>query len=138
MVCHFSFMCPMEPITCLISRVQLPNILFLLIAEGVICFRYTLPTCVKFDLGLAPVYWKTSDGLLCSTVSYWYGPELKFDFCPPNFMYLTLGCQGGKLTIFHNPLNKLVPDNKFGIAFNGNSFHSKCWIFFQHCIFPLE
>ncbi|XP_068651778.1 protein POST-ILLUMINATION CHLOROPHYLL FLUORESCENCE INCREASE, chloroplastic-like isoform X2 [Aristolochia californica] len=55
--------------------------------------EYTLPKWTEFELGLAPVYWKTSNGL------------------PPS--------SGGNLTLFYNPSNKLVPNEEFGIAFNG-------------------
>ncbi|XP_077220078.1 post-illumination chlorophyll fluorescence increase [Tasmannia lanceolata] len=55
--------------------------------------EYALPTWAEFDIGKAPVYWKTMNGL------------------PP--------ASGEKLTLFYNPSNKLVPDDEFGIAFNG-------------------
>eukprot|EP00262_Sarcandra_glabra_P016265 TRINITY_DN524_c0_g1_i1.p1 TRINITY_DN524_c0_g1~~TRINITY_DN524_c0_g1_i1.p1 ORF type:complete len:269 (-),score=38.53 TRINITY_DN524_c0_g1_i1:233-1039(-) len=54
---------------------------------------YSLPTWAAFDIGKAPVYWKTMNGL------------------PPT--------SGEKLTLFYNPTNKLVPNDDFGIAFNG-------------------
>jgi len=54
----------------------------------------TLPTWASFDLGRAPVYWKTENGLLPTS--------------------------GEKLTIFYNPsAKKLAPNDEFGIAFNG-------------------
>lgn len=31
--------------------------------------------------------------------------------------------QGEKLTLFYNPAKKLVPNDEFGIAFNGIIFH---------------
>ncbi|ERN00362.1 hypothetical protein AMTRI_Chr05g72040 [Amborella trichopoda] len=56
--------------------------------------EYTLPTWAAFDIGRAPVFWKTMNGL------------------PPT--------SGEKLTIFYNPeASKLVPNEEFGIAFNG-------------------
>lgn len=55
---------------------------------------YKLPTWAEFDLGRASVYWKTMNGL------------------PPT--------AGEKLKIFYNPgASKLVPNEEFGIAFNG-------------------
>ncbi|KAL2555015.1 post-illumination chlorophyll fluorescence increase [Forsythia ovata] len=55
---------------------------------------YVLPTWAKFDLGRAPVYWKTMNGL------------------PPS--------SGERLKLFYNPAaGKLVPNEDFGIAFNG-------------------
>lgn len=55
--------------------------------------EYSLTTWAEFDLGRAPVYWKTTDGL------------------PPT--------SGGKLKLFYNPAaTKLVPHEDFGIAFN--------------------
>nr|XP_027122712.1 uncharacterized protein LOC113739645 isoform X2 [Coffea arabica] len=55
---------------------------------------YKLPTWAEFDLGRAPIYWKTMNGL------------------PPT--------AGEKLKVFYNPAaNKLVPNEEFGIAFNG-------------------
>ncbi|OVA12996.1 hypothetical protein BVC80_8479g7 [Macleaya cordata] len=56
--------------------------------------EYALPTWAEFDLGRAPVFWKTMNGL------------------PPT--------SGEKLTLFYNPAaSKLVPNEEFGIAFNG-------------------
>ncbi|KAK6912223.1 hypothetical protein RJ641_024316 [Dillenia turbinata] len=56
--------------------------------------EFALPTWAEFDLGRAPVYWKTVNGL------------------PPT--------AGEKLRIFYNPAaTKLVPNEEFGIAFNG-------------------
>ncbi|KAI3455311.1 hypothetical protein Pfo_011974 [Paulownia fortunei] len=56
--------------------------------------EYVLPTWAEFDLGRAPVYWKTMNGL------------------PPT--------AGERLKIFYNPAaNKLVPNEEFGVAFNG-------------------
>nr|GMC71259.1 Ribulose bisphosphate carboxylase/oxygenase [Ipomoea batatas] len=56
--------------------------------------EYALPTWAQFDLGRAPVYWKTMNGLLPSS--------------------------GERLRIFYNPAaNKLTPNEEFGIAFNG-------------------
>ncbi|GMH14289.1 hypothetical protein Nepgr_016130 [Nepenthes gracilis] len=56
--------------------------------------EFSLPTWSKFELGRAPVYWKTMNGL------------------PPT--------SGERLRIFYNPsANKLVPNEDFGIAFNG-------------------
>ncbi|CAN6455738.1 unnamed protein product [Victoria cruziana] len=53
-----------------------------------------LPTWAEFDIGKAPVYWKTVNGL------------------PP--------AAGGKLTLFYNPeASKLVPNPEYGVAFNG-------------------
>ncbi|CAK7356933.1 unnamed protein product [Dovyalis caffra] len=52
------------------------------------------PTWSMFELGSAPVFWKTMNGL------------------PPT--------SGENLKIFYNPAaNKLVPNEEFGIAFNG-------------------
>ncbi|KAF8400621.1 hypothetical protein HHK36_013920 [Tetracentron sinense] len=56
--------------------------------------EYSLPKWAEFDLGRAPVYWKTMNGL------------------PPT--------SGEKLKLFYNPTaSKLVPNEEFGIAFNG-------------------
>ncbi|XP_058074401.1 protein POST-ILLUMINATION CHLOROPHYLL FLUORESCENCE INCREASE, chloroplastic [Magnolia sinica] len=55
--------------------------------------EYKLPTWAEFDLGTAPVFWKTMNGL------------------PPT--------SGEKLTLFYNPANRLTPNEEFGIAFNG-------------------
>ncbi|XVF26566.1 hypothetical protein REPUB_Repub14bG0028500 [Reevesia pubescens] len=56
--------------------------------------EYTLPSWAIFELGRAPVYWKTMNGL------------------PPT--------SGEKLKLFYNPAaSKLVPNEDFGIAFNG-------------------
>ncbi|KAG9455786.1 hypothetical protein H6P81_000294 [Aristolochia fimbriata] len=55
--------------------------------------EYALPKWTEFELGLAPVYWKTNNGL------------------PPS--------SGGNVTLFYNPSNKLVPNEEFGVAFNG-------------------
>ncbi|KAF5183059.1 post-illumination chlorophyll fluorescence increase [Thalictrum thalictroides] len=56
--------------------------------------EFSLPTWAEFDIGRAPVYWKTMNGL------------------PPT--------SGEKLTIFYNPAaNNIVPNEDFGIAFNG-------------------
>ncbi|XVF74746.1 hypothetical protein PTKIN_Ptkin13bG0136400 [Pterospermum kingtungense] len=56
--------------------------------------EYTLPSWAMFELGRAPVYWKTMNGL------------------PPS--------SGEKLKLFYNPVaSKLVPNEEFGIAFNG-------------------
>ncbi|KAI3841943.1 hypothetical protein MKW92_019021 [Papaver armeniacum] len=56
--------------------------------------EYQLPTWADFDLGRAPVFWKTMNGL------------------PPT--------SGEKLTIFYNPIAKgLAPNEEFGVAFNG-------------------
>ncbi|GFP88959.1 hypothetical protein PHJA_001039600 [Phtheirospermum japonicum] len=56
--------------------------------------EYVLPTWAEFDLGRAPVYWKTMNGL------------------PPT--------AGEKLKLFYNPAaKKLVPNEEFGVAFNG-------------------
>lgn len=53
-----------------------------------------LPTWAEFELGKAPVYWKTTNGL------------------PP--------APGEGLKIFYNPgTTKLTPNEQFGIAFNG-------------------
>ncbi|KAF3962139.1 hypothetical protein ACB098_05G066400 [Castanea mollissima] len=56
--------------------------------------EFTLPSWTMFEFGKAPVYWKTMNGL------------------PPS--------SGEKLKIFYNPAaNNLVPNEEFGIAFNG-------------------
>ncbi|KAH7547408.1 protein POST-ILLUMINATION CHLOROPHYLL FLUORESCENCE INCREASE, chloroplastic [Ziziphus jujuba] len=56
--------------------------------------EFTLPTWAMFELGRSPVYWKTMNGL------------------PPT--------SGEKVRIFYNPAaNNLVPNDEFGIAFNG-------------------
>ncbi|PQQ18534.1 uncharacterized protein Pyn_03197 [Prunus yedoensis var. nudiflora] len=53
-----------------------------------------LPSWAMFELGRAPVYWKTMNGL------------------PPT--------AGENLRIFYNPAaNNIVPNEEFGIAFNG-------------------
>ncbi|CAN6298654.1 unnamed protein product [Urochloa humidicola] len=54
----------------------------------------SLPTWAEFELGRAPVYWKTSNGL------------------PPS--------PGEGLTLFYNPAaRKMAPNEVFGVAFNG-------------------
>ncbi|TVU46311.1 hypothetical protein EJB05_05837 [Eragrostis curvula] len=54
----------------------------------------SLPTWAEFELGRAPVYWKTNNGL------------------PPS--------PGEGLTLFYNPAaSKLAPNDVFGVAFNG-------------------
>ncbi|KAL6884503.1 hypothetical protein ACP4OV_010439 [Aristida adscensionis] len=54
----------------------------------------SLPTWAEFELGRAPVYWKTANGL------------------PPS--------PGEGLTLFYNPAAaKLTPNEVFGVAFNG-------------------
>lgn len=56
--------------------------------------EYARPTWAMFELGSAPVFWKTMNGL------------------PPS--------SGENLKLFYNPAaNKLVPNEEFGIAFNG-------------------
>ncbi|KAK3219353.1 hypothetical protein Dsin_013323 [Dipteronia sinensis] len=56
--------------------------------------EYVRPSWAMFELGRAPVYWKTMNGL------------------PP--------MSGEKLKVFYNPAaNKLVPNEEFGIGFNG-------------------
>ncbi|KAL8153390.1 hypothetical protein V2J09_011150 [Rumex salicifolius] len=56
--------------------------------------EFSLPTWAQFELGRAPVYWKTMNGL------------------PPT--------AGENLRIFYNPAtNKIAPNEEFGIAFNG-------------------
>ncbi|XP_017255403.1 protein POST-ILLUMINATION CHLOROPHYLL FLUORESCENCE INCREASE, chloroplastic [Daucus carota subsp. sativus] len=56
--------------------------------------EYVLPRWADFDLGRAPIYWKTMNGL------------------PPT--------SGEKLKLFYNPAaTKLAPNEDFGIAFNG-------------------
>ncbi|XP_059642575.1 protein POST-ILLUMINATION CHLOROPHYLL FLUORESCENCE INCREASE, chloroplastic [Cornus florida] len=56
--------------------------------------EFSLPTWAEFDLGRAPVYWKTMNGL------------------PPT--------SGERLKLFYNPAAaKLLPNEDFGIAFNG-------------------
>ncbi|KAI9160854.1 hypothetical protein LWI28_012108 [Acer negundo] len=56
--------------------------------------EYVRPSWAMFELGRAPVYWKTMNGL------------------PP--------MSGEKLKVFYNPTaNKLVPNEEFGIGFNG-------------------
>ncbi|XP_023761266.1 protein POST-ILLUMINATION CHLOROPHYLL FLUORESCENCE INCREASE, chloroplastic [Lactuca sativa] len=53
-----------------------------------------LPSWADFDIGRAPVYWKTMNGL------------------PPS--------SGERLKLFYNPAaSKLAPNEDFGIAFNG-------------------
>ncbi|CAO2815244.1 unnamed protein product [Amaranthus hypochondriacus] len=56
--------------------------------------EFVLPTWAEFELGIAPVYWKTMNGL------------------PPT--------AGEKLRIFYNPAaTNLEPNEDFGIGFNG-------------------
>ncbi|TKY64573.1 hypothetical protein E2542_SST14471 [Spatholobus suberectus] len=56
--------------------------------------EYKLPSWAKFEIGRAPVYWKTMNGL------------------PPT--------SGEKLKLFYNPAaTQLAPSEEFGIAFNG-------------------
>lgn len=56
--------------------------------------EYTLPTWTEFELGRSPIYWRTMNGL------------------PPT--------SGEDLTLFYNPAaSKLVPNDDYGIAFNG-------------------
>ncbi|CAN1330986.1 hypothetical protein LINPERPRIM_LOCUS35168 [Linum perenne] len=55
--------------------------------------EYALPSWAKFEIGKAPVYWKTTNGL------------------PPS--------SGELLKLFYNPdAKKLTPNEEFGIAFN--------------------
>ncbi|KAI4329346.1 hypothetical protein L6164_021620 [Bauhinia variegata] len=56
--------------------------------------EYKLPSWASFEIGRAPVYWKTMNGL------------------PPT--------SGEKLKLFYNPAaTQLTPNEEFGIAFNG-------------------
>ncbi|XP_057533952.1 protein POST-ILLUMINATION CHLOROPHYLL FLUORESCENCE INCREASE, chloroplastic [Amaranthus tricolor] len=56
--------------------------------------EFGLPTWAEFELGIAPIYWKTMNGL------------------PPT--------AGEKLRIFYNPsATNLEPNEDFGIGFNG-------------------
>jgi hypothetical protein len=56
--------------------------------------QYTLPTWADFEMGLATVYWETSNGL------------------PPT--------SGQLLTIYFNPsASELTPNTEYGIGFNG-------------------
>ncbi|QCE02121.1 uncharacterized protein LOC114166102 [Vigna unguiculata] len=56
--------------------------------------EYKLPSWAQFEIGRAPVYWKTMNGL------------------PPT--------SGEKLKLLYNPAaTQLVPSEEFGIAFNG-------------------
>ncbi|XP_057772831.1 protein POST-ILLUMINATION CHLOROPHYLL FLUORESCENCE INCREASE, chloroplastic [Salvia miltiorrhiza] len=56
--------------------------------------EYVLPSWAEFDLGRAPVYWKTMNGL------------------PPT--------AGERLKLFYNPAARnLVPNEEYGVAFNG-------------------
>lgn len=56
--------------------------------------EFVLPTWAEFELGRAPVYWKTMNGL------------------PPT--------SGEKLRIFYNPTAaNLEPNEEYGVAFNG-------------------
>ncbi|KAF9690151.1 hypothetical protein SADUNF_Sadunf01G0166000 [Salix dunnii] len=56
--------------------------------------EYARPTWSMFELGTAPVFWKTMNGL------------------PPS--------SGENLKLFYNPAaNKLAPNEEYGIAFNG-------------------
>lgn len=56
--------------------------------------EFTLPSWAMFELGKAPVYWKTMNGL------------------PPT--------SGERLRIFYNPAaTNVAPNEEFGIAFNG-------------------
>lgn len=56
--------------------------------------EFVLPTWAEFELGMAPVFWKTMNGL------------------PPT--------AGERLRIFYNPAaTNLEPNDDFGIAFNG-------------------
>ncbi|XP_042424012.1 protein POST-ILLUMINATION CHLOROPHYLL FLUORESCENCE INCREASE, chloroplastic-like isoform X1 [Zingiber officinale] len=55
---------------------------------------YILPSWSEFELGIAPVFWKTMNGL------------------PPT--------SGESLTLFYNPVSsKLIPNDEYGVAFNG-------------------
>ncbi|MQM21223.1 hypothetical protein Taro_054258, partial [Colocasia esculenta] len=63
-----------------------------------VLYKCILPTWAEFDIGKAPVYWKTMNGL------------------PP--------MSGEKLMLFYNPAaSKLVPKNDFGIAFHGTHIY---------------
>ncbi|KAM0066146.1 hypothetical protein Hdeb2414_s0002g00045421 [Helianthus debilis subsp. tardiflorus] len=56
--------------------------------------EFLLPSWADFDIGKAPVYWKTMNGL------------------PPS--------SGERLKLFYNPAAaKLAPNEEYGIAFNG-------------------
>ncbi|CAN1330984.1 Protein POST-ILLUMINATION CHLOROPHYLL FLUORESCENCE INCREASE, chloroplastic [Linum perenne] len=65
-----------------------------IVAAPVTVEEYALPSWAKFEIGKAPVYWKTTNGL------------------PPS--------SGELLKLFYNPdAKKLTPNEEFGIAFNG-------------------
>ncbi|KAF8681961.1 hypothetical protein HU200_045416 [Digitaria exilis] len=82
-----------------------------------------------FELGRAPVYWKTSNGLPPSPVSYPSSTYFSARFSPllatTGFVFLLtltkrVDRQGEGLTLFYNPAaSKLSPNDVFGVAFNG-------------------
>ncbi|XP_030968403.1 uncharacterized protein LOC115988907 isoform X1 [Quercus lobata] len=70
--------------------------------------EFTLPSRAMFELGKAPVYWKTMNGL------------------PPS--------SGEKLRLFYNPTaNNLVPNEEFRIAFNGSIHGLPTILLLRHC-----
>jgi hypothetical protein len=90
--------------------------------------RVSLPTWAEFELGRAPVYWKTSNGLPPSPVSC--PPSIIFFFAQSSILLcfvgtdglggLRVGRQGEGLTLFYNPAaTKMAPNDVFGVAFNG-------------------
>ncbi|KAG6466428.1 hypothetical protein ZIOFF_075784 [Zingiber officinale] len=63
--------------------------------------EYILPSWSEFELGIAPVFWKTMNGL------------------PPT--------SGESLTLFYNPVSsKLIPNDEYGVAFNEFFFCLHC------------
>ncbi|KAI3973947.1 hypothetical protein MKX01_030523 [Papaver californicum] len=76
--------------------------------------EYQLPTWADFDLGKAPVFWKTMNGL--PPTSIW----IQLNITDSIDNTILVGLQGEKLTIFYNPIAKdLAPNEEFGVAFNG-------------------
>lgn len=128
-----------------------------------VCYRYSLPTWADFEMGLATVYWETSNGLPptsvsiatsyycfnCMDVSRFYLFDVK-NFCIGlvcldrghitmmfNVIYLW---QGQLLTIYFNPsASELTPNTEYGIGFNGtpiSNFVSLLYVLF--CTFAFR
>lgn len=85
-------------------------------------FRYKLPSWAMFELGKAPVFWKTMNGLPPTAVSVTAQCRVHLiESYSPLIKYLYTFLQGEKLRLFYNPAaTQLTPNEEFGVAFNGN------------------
>lgn len=93
-----------------------------------IVFRSVLPSWADFDIGRAPVYWKTMNGLPPSSVSLCHQLLLTSSMSIFNLYSVHVAkstiflsnLQGERVKLFYNPAaSKLTPNKDFGIAFNG-------------------